>query len=198
MSVSTMVMNNLAGQYGDGAVAAMSIIAKICMFMLCISLGIGQGFQSVSAFNYGAGKYSRVRRAYKVTLILSTAVICVISVFAYIFAEQLVTVFRDDPYVISLASSGLRLQCFSVIFMPLSMCTEMQLQSTGQKLDAALLSSARNGIFYIPALLILTPLRGMQGILEAQPISYLLTCIPAVILLVKFMRRMPREDRLTD
>lgn len=198
MSVSTMVMNNLAGQYGDGAVAAMSIISKICMFMLCISLGIGQGFQPVSAFNYGAGKYTRVRKAYKVTLILATSVICVISVFAYIYAEQLVTVFRDDAEVIALAAKGLRMQCFAVICMPLSMCTEMQLQSTGQKLDAALLSSARNGIFYIPALLVLTPLRGLQGILEAQPVSYILTCIPAVILIIKFMRRMPREDSIRD
>ena len=194
-SISTMLMNNAASVYGDGAVAAMSIIAKISMFMFCVSVGVGQGFQPVSAFNYGAGKFRRVREAYKITLILSTVVVCVISVPVYFNAEPLVRLFRDDPKVIENAALGLRLQCFSMFFMPLSMASEMQFQSTGQKLRASLLSAMRNGILYIPALLILSELRGMRGILEAQPLSNVLACIPALILITGFMRRMPREDR---
>lgn len=193
-SITTMITNDRASVYGDPAVAAMSIVSKIVMFVFSIGLGIGQGFQPVSGFNYGAKKYKRVRKAYRFTFIFSEIVVGVASIGVFIFASPLLTIFRDDPAVIEIGIRALRLQCLSLFFLPLCVVTEMQLQSTGQKLQASLLSSLKSGIFFIPALLILSAVRGLKGIQEAQPISYVLSFITSLFFTVWFFGKIPKED----
>ena len=75
------------------------------------------------------------------------------------------------------------------------MVTERQLQSTGQKLGASLLSAMRGGIFFIPALLILSRIRGLAGIQEAQPLAYVLAFIPSIFFALWFFKKLPPEDK---
>lgn len=193
-SITTMITNDQASVYGDAAVAAMSIVSKIVMFVFSVGLGIGQGFQPVSGFNYGAKKFKRVRKAYRFTFIFSEIVLGIFSVVVLIFAPQLLTLFRDDPEVIDIGIRALRLQCIALFVLPLCVVTEMQLQSTGQKLQASLLSSLKSGIFFIPALLILAKTRGLSGIQEAQPVSYILSFITSLFFTVWFFKNIPQED----
>lgn len=194
-SLATVVLNTQAGFYGDEAVAAMSIVSRISMFVFSVALGIGQGFQPVSAFNYGAGKYSRVRKAYRVTFVMAETAMCLLSISVLIFSGQLIQLFRNDPVVIQIGTRALRLHCAAQLFLPLCMLTEMQLQSTGQKLGASLLSMMRGGLLFIPALLVLAKLRGLSGIQEAQPLAYLLSVLPSVAFAIWFFRRLPKQDR---
>lgn len=197
-SISTVVLNMLAAKYGDAAIAAMSISSRISFFTFSVSLGIGQGFQPVSGFNYGAGKYSRVRKAFRFGLILSEICMCVLVGLVLSMSGSLIKIFRDDPEVIEIGTRAIRILSVSQLFMPFSTMVEMQLQSTGQKMQAAILSSMRNGIIYIPALLILSTIRGLYGIEEAQPLAFVLTCIPAAILARNFFNRLPKEDKTEE
>lgn len=194
-SLTTVLLNSQAAVYGDAAVAAMSIVSRIIMFVFSIAIGIGQGFQPVSGFNYGAGKYSRVRRAYAFTLALSETMLFVMTAGVLLFSDNLIQIFRDDAQVIEIGTRALRLQCIALLILPLSMVTEMQLQSTGQKFSASLLSSFRSGIYFIPALLILAKYRGLEGIQEAQPLAFVLSGFTSVFFAAAFFRKLPNEDR---
>lgn len=193
-SVATMILNKEAGFYGDAAVAAMSIVSRVCMFVFSFALGIGQGFQPICAFNYGAGKYSRVRRALVYTMAYAEGLLLIVSILVISHSGQIIQVFRDDPEVIRIGIRALNLHCASLIFMPMGTVTEMMLQSTGYRFQASITSSLRSGLIFIPLLIILAQVRGLAGIQEAQPLSYVLAAIPSFIMLVWFLRRLPRED----
>ena len=193
-SFSTVILNTLCAPYGDAAVAAMSIVSRIVFFAFSVALGVGQGFQPVSAFNYGAKQYERLRKGYRFTVAMSEAVIVVGCVLLVVFAGKLVGLFRDDPQVVEIAIPALRLQALATLLLPPCMATEMLMQSTGKRLGATVLSALRNGLLFIPALLILANLRGLDGIREAQPLAYVLAFPITMVLAYRFFRKIPAED----
>ena len=193
-SLTTILLNDCAGVYGDAAIAAMSIVSRIGFFVFSIALGVGQGFQPVSGFNYGAGKYSRVRKAFFFTFALAESLMAVAAVGVVLASDQLIGLFRDDPAVIEIGTRALRLHCGALLFLPSCMVTEMLYQSTGNKLGASVLSSMRSGLFFIPALLLLSRFRGLAGIQEAQPLSYVLSFFPALYLAFRLFSKLPRND----
>ena len=193
-SFTTVLLNTNAAVYGDAAVAAMSIVSRISFFVISIGLGIGQGFQPVSGFNYGAKKYRRLRQGYKTTIIMMTCVILIGASIVLLNLETMIGLFRDDPEVIGIGTRALKLQMFSLICLPPCMSTEMLYQSTGRRMGATLLSALRNGLIFIPALLILTQLRGLSGIQEAQPVAQVLALPLTVLLGWMFFRKLPDED----
>ncbi|MBO4636754.1 MAG: MATE family efflux transporter [Clostridiales bacterium] len=194
-SVATILLNYLSGGFGDGAVAAMSIVSRVYFFIFAIALGVGQGFQPVSGFNYGAGKFSRVRNAFKFTVSLSTLIIVIAGTGVLIFAPQIIYIFREDPEVVMYGTRALRLQSVTGMVMPFTMATEMLLQSTGKKISASVLSALRSGVIFIPALAVLAKLRGMAGIQEAQPLAFLLSVFPTALFVYYFFRDLPAADR---
>lgn len=193
-SITTVLLNTEARVYGDEAVAAMSIVSRIYFFIFAVALGVGQGFQPVSGFNYGAGKYERVRKAFKFTVMLSEGVLFGLAILVFVFAPELIYRFREDSEVVRIGTRALRLQAAAGIFMPMCMATEMLLQSTGQKADAAIVSSLRSGILMIPTLLILAHLRGLAGIQEAQPLAYILSILPTLFFAVRYFKKLPKSD----
>lgn len=198
-TLTTILLNSCAGNYGDEAVAAISIVNRISFFVLSIAIGIGQGFQPVSGFNYGAGKYSRVKKGFVFTALVSEAVVGIAAIVLMIFSENLVAMFRDDPKVCEIGSRALLLQSAALFFLPLCCTTEMMYQSTGKKLGAAILSSLRGGVIFIPVLLILNSIRGLSGIEEAQPAAYILAFFPTLFFLYRYLSLLPEDkDEKTD
>lgn len=195
-ALGTVILNSLCAAYGDAAIAAMSIVSRIAFFTFSVSLGIGQGFQPVSSFNYGAGKYSRVKKAFRFGLILSQICMTILVITVLFFSDSIIQVFRNDAEVIAIGTRAVRLQAVAQLFMPFSTMTEMQLQSTGQKLQASILSTFKSGLIFIPALLILSSLRGLMGIEEAQPLALVLAIIPSILFYLDFIKKLPKEDSI--
>ena len=193
-SLTTILLNSKAGIYGDAAISAMSNVSRIMFFVFSIALGMGQGFQPVSAMNYGAGKYSRVRKAFKFTFFASEIFMMVLITLVYIKGEFFLRILRDDEEVINIGIRALRLQCIGQLFLPFCMVAEMTMQSTGRKLNAAVLSSLRGGLFFIPLLYVLSYFRGLSGIQETQPIATALSIIPSIIIANRFFNKLPKED----
>ncbi len=193
-SVTTIILNTEAAVYGDAAVAGMSIVSRLFFFLFSIAIGVGQGFQPVCGFSYGAKRYDRLKQGFKFTVMLSEMLMIVLGAILYIKAPYFVKLLRDDPEVVEVAVRALRLQCIAVLFLPLAMNTEMLMQCTGQKLAASLLSMMRNGLIFIPVLLILARIRGISGIQEAQPLSYVIGFLPGAAAAYMFFGKLNNSD----
>jgi len=195
-SLTTVLLNSQCAVYGDAAVAGMSIVSRIIFFAFSIALGVGQGFQPVSAYNYGAGKYDRVRKGFRFTCLVSEAIVVVGCTLLFIFASELVGLFRDDADVILVGARALRLQSVAYLVLPPCMTTEMLYQSTGRRIGAAILTALRSGLLFIPVLLILANLRGLAGIQEALPVSLILSAPITVVFAIYFFRKLPNNNQL--
>ncbi len=193
-SIATMLLNDRAGVYGDPAIAAMSIVNRICFFTFAVSLGIGQGFQPVCAFNYGAKKFGRVKKAFLFTLTLGEILLGTVAVVGLQFADSLIAVFRNDTEVIEIGTVALSAQFIGQIFQPVAVCTNMMFQSVGKSGIATLLSMMRSGLFFIPMLLILSALKGLTGVQLAQAISDVLTTFAALPFTITFLKKLNRLD----
>lgn len=193
-SISTMILNSCAGAYGDAAIAAMTIVNKICFFVFAIGLGIGQGFQPVASFNYGAKKYRRVKKAFFFTFFVGELFLGVLAVVGMVFSEHLVGIFRDDPKVIEIGTVALRVQFIALFFQPICVCTNMLFQSIGKNASATFLATLRSGLAFIPTILILTKLYGLLGVEISQTVGDLITFIISVPFTVYFFKHLPKED----
>lgn len=193
-SITTIILNMEAAVYGDAGVAGMSIVSRLFFFIFSVAIGVGQGFQPVCGFSYGAKRYDRLKEGFWFSVLLGEGLMIVLGAILYIKAPFFVRLLRDDPAVVNVAVRALRLQCIAVLFLPLCMNTEMLMQCTGQKLAASLLSMLRNGLIFIPVLLILAKVRALAGIQEAQPLSYVLAFLPGVMAASLFFRKIKRSD----
>lgn len=189
-SVSTMVLNGQAGLYGDAAVAAMSIVNRICFFIFSVALGIGQGFQPVAAFNYGAKKYGRVRKGFYFTWIAGEALLGSIALVGLFYTEELVGFFRDDVEVIAIGSVALGAQLIALFFQPLSVCSNMMFQSIGKNGIATFLSMLRSGLYFIPVILLLSYTMGLWGIEISQTVADILTFFTALPFSIRFLKHL--------
>ncbi len=178
------------------AVAAFAVVTRIMMFAFSVVLGFCQGFQPVCGYNYGARKYDRVRESWLFTSCVATAFLLVISAVGLTFAPQIVALFRaEDPLLIEIGAVTLRWQCAAFPLVGLFTATGMLFQNIRMTFPATLLSICRNGLFFLPALLLLPSWLGMQGVQMAQGVADMLTFVLAVPYAVWISRKLKREMR---
>jgi putative MATE family efflux protein len=194
ISVATIFLNHAAARFGDHMVAAISIVNRVTLMSGSVVLGVGQGFQPVCGFNYGAKKFDRVKKAFWFSVRSTAVLLAAVAALAFVFAPQVIAWFRkDDPEVIKIGALALRFQCFALPFGSWIVLNNMLLQTTGNALSASILAFARQGLFLIPLIFILTPLLGALGIQLATPIADICTFILAIPLGVKALREMGRR-----
>lgn len=193
-SLGMILLNRCAAAYGDAAVAAMAIVNRLSMFIFSVGLGLGQGYQPVCSFNYGAGRYKRVREAFLATLSFTVFILFLFSLAVFVSAPWLVRFFRDDPAVVAIGVRALRFSCAVMWTMPFSVLTNMTLQSTGQALPASFLALLRSGLYFMPLLLTLDRFFGVLGIELAQPVADILTGLTSVPFVLRFFARLPKEE----
>ncbi len=201
-SLSTLCLNAAAGASvaaadSDAAIAAFSVVSKIMMFAFSALLGFGQAFQPICGFNYGAGKYGRVRRAYVFCLKVGLSFLFGASCLGFAFAPQLVAFFRDDPAVISFGTVAMRCQCCSFTLMAVVTVTNMLYQNIGRVVGATLLAVARQGLMFIPVVLVLPHLfrPPIWGVYLAQPTADVFAFLLALSLAVRMVRELGRRER---
>ena len=189
MSVSTMVLNYMSMPYGDAAIAAMSIVSRVCNFIFAIALGISQGFQPVSAFNFGAKKFKRVKRAFIFCCGLSMIILGILSVLSLIFSGHIIGLFRDDADVIGVGTFALRAQCIVLFVSPIILAASMMFQGAGENLASSIASFLRSGITFIPMVAILPRFFGIYGIQLAQPLADVISFVVVMPLIVRFFKK---------
>ena len=195
MSVSAICLNQTASLYGDEAIAAFSVVNRIMMLACAAMIGYGQGFQPVCGFNYGAGFFDRVRRAFWHSCSVSTVYCTVLAILGWIFAGPLVALFRaDDAEVVRIGSEVLRFQCYSFPLVGFITLANMYLQNIRKTIPAIIMASARQGIFFLPALFAGHALWGFTGVEIAQALAdagAFLFAVPMVLVALHQMGRVP-------
>ncbi|MBR1539537.1 MAG: MATE family efflux transporter, partial [Bacteroidales bacterium] len=194
MSLSAICLNQMASHYGDEAIAAFSVVSRIMMLACAAMIGYGQGFQPVCGFNYGAGLYDRVRRAFWHSCAVSTVYCTLLALLGWIFAGPLVALFRaDDPEVIRIGSEVLRYQCLTFPLCGFITLSNMYLQNIRKTIPAIIMASARQGIFFLPALFIGHSLLAFTGVELAQVFADLGAFLFAIPLVLPALARMGYE-----
>lgn len=176
-SISVMTLNFAAGIYGDEAIAAMSVVSRISNLIFSVGVGIGQGFQPVSAFSYGAKRYDRLKQAFIFTVTLSTILLSIISVICLCFTKPLLLLFTQDSQVLSVAQLAMKFECIAIFFMAISIGANMLFQSIGRSVIATFLAALRSGLAFIPLVILLPHIWGITGLALSQPIADLCASI---------------------
>lgn len=190
-SVSTLFLNTAAGSLGgDAAIAGMSVVTRVLMLLASAMIGFGQGYQPVCSFNYGANRRERVREGYFFCVKIGTVFLGIVSILCFIFAPQVVAVFRDDPDVIAVGQVALRCQTVTLPLLAGTVISNMMLQSIGKGVKASICASSRNGLFFIPLILILPRLFGLFGVEVTQAIADVLAFLISIPLAWSELRTM--------
>ena len=200
-AVSNILLNNtvlacVTPILQDAAISALSITSRFVMFINASVIGFGQGFQPVCGFNFGAGQFSRVRKAFWFSVKVTTVLLLVLGVVAFAFAEPIVTAFRaEDAEVVRIGTVALRLHLSTIPLWGFIVISNMYTQSIGYGGRATLLSASRQGIFLIPALLILPRILPLSeanvpyAVAAAQPVADVLSLVMAVLIVMSIFRQ---------
>lgn len=195
-SVATIALNVNAAVYGDAAVAGMSIVGRLFMFVFAVNLGIGQGYMPVAGYNYGAGRFDRVKAAFLFTLKVTSAMMTLSGIAAFVAAPDLIRLFiRDDPDVVRIGARALRAMCLAMPMVPLGVICNMTFQSIGKAWTATVLALARQGFFFLPLILILPRFIGLTGVQITQALSDALTFLCCLPLAVIFFRELDAASK---
>lgn len=189
-SLSTTVLNLQAACFGDGAIAAMSIVARCGNLLFSFALGIAQGFQPVCAYNYGAKQYDRVKKGTRFTMLFGMGVLSGLCLICYINAPMIIMMFRNESQIVSIGTQALRYLCLTLYTLPLSAVGNMFFQSIGKSGHALLLACIQSGLIFIPLVSILPQLIGLTGIEIAQPCAYLISCIITIPTVMTFFKKL--------
>ena len=193
-SISVTCVNIAANPFGDAAIAGMAIVMRIMLGANSVIVGLGQGFQPVCGYNYGAGLFARVKEGYWFCVRLATCVLVVLAVLLWVFAPQLVEIFRSDPAVVAVDECGR----FAVPLLSGHLGGANRLARRIGAVCGALpvgiasfLALCRQGLFLAPIVLILPMMFGVLGVEMAQSVSDVLT----FLVTIPFMRRILHELR---
>ncbi len=167
-SVSTILLNVAAGAYGDAAIAGMSIVTRISFFIYAVVIGIGQGFQPLCGFCYGAQLYGRVKEAFYFCIKCGTTFLSVCALIGFIYSEPIIELFRSDPEVIKVGAVALEWQVISYPLVCTIVMTNMLMQTIRKPIRANLVAAARSGLFFIPLIFILPYFFGLLGVEMCQ------------------------------
>lgn len=187
-SITTVMMNLAAGVYGDAAIAGMSIVTRISFVIFSIIIGLGQGFQPLCGFNYGAGLYGRVRSGFRFCIRAGLVFLLPVCVICFIFSASVVDLLRHDPEVVEVGSAAFRWQIITYPLALFIMISNMMLQTSGRALSANILASCRNGICFIPMILVLPSVFGLAGLESSQAASDIMTFFICIPLTVRYFR----------
>ena len=193
-SIGGMLLNLAARSYGDAAVAGMSIVSRIFLFIISVAIGVGQGLQPVASFNYGARKYRRVRQAAIFTIEAAFCMLVVLVGLCWVNGDALIRLFRDDPAVTAVALPAFHYQCLAMLLQPIIVVANMTFQSVGASGRATFLACCRQGVFFIPLILILPRTHGLFGVEICQPIADVLTFLVSLPFLLAFLQQLGRMD----
>ena len=190
-SVTTGVLYNLTKPFGDAAIAAMGVVNRYSMFLMCVGLGMGQGFQPVAAFNYQAKQYKRVKQGLVFTMCFGLCFIGGISLASIFAAEPIIGLFQKKQEVIDVGSVALRYAAIGMMFMPFSVPVNMLYQSIQKPAISSFLSLVRSGLITIPMLLICVPVLELTGVQISQPCADMVAGLISIPFIIHFLKKHP-------
>ena len=194
LSTANIVLNNFLKEYGENAVAAMGIASKINLAAVLLMIGVGTGIQPLVGYNYGAKNYKRMYAVMKFAMMCTCIIGLVVSAICIIFARPAVAMFIDDEKIIEKGIPMLRALMISPVFLGVMFIFTFSLQGMGKAIPSLILTLSRQGIAFFPALLILSPLFKLDGIIFAQPVADIFSTIVSVIIFIVIFKNLKKTS----
>jgi len=198
MSIGNMISYNLASAYGDLSVAALGVVSRVFSIPIFVFIGLSIGSQPLVGYNYGAGDYIRMKRIIRTAITISLYLGAFFTLLFAIFPEMLVQIFIKDQELVAIGAAILEAYVFSIPFAAVGMILMSSLQAMGKALPALIVSLSRQGIIYIPAILILSQIYGFPGLIYSMPLADSLTTVISGTLLYHILRNLKHSKVLTN
>lgn len=190
-SLSIGMINDAAKDYGASALAAMGPFTKIMSMGTLVVFGFLKGFQPIAGFSYGAGKWGRLHEAIKTALLWSTLFCVAFGLTAAIFSTQILSLFtREDMEMIRIGAAALRANGLSFTLFGFYTVYSFLFLVMGRAKEGCILGACRQGLCFVPVILILPAFWGLNGILYAQPIADVLSAAVTVFMAVQLHREL--------
>lgn len=193
MSVSQIVVNSLIAGYGDMAIAGIGVAMKVTMITGMVCIGFGQGVQPLLGYCVGAGLWDRFKKVMKFSLVFSLALSAVMTGVCYLFTDQIVSAFLNDPDAFGYAAGFARILLTTSFLFGVFYVLSNALQAMGAAAQALIINVSRQGLIYIPALFIMKAAIGVTGLVWAQPVADLLSTVLVVVLYLVTVRKMQEQ-----
>ncbi|SNS93205.1 putative efflux protein, MATE family [Anaerovirgula multivorans] len=190
MSIGMAVSNIFAAGFGDDVVAANGVAMRVTSITIMLTIGLAQGCQPLMGYSYGAKKHSRLMETIKRAIIVGTIMCTAFAIIFFIFADTWIKVFINDAKVISLGVQIIRVLILSMPLLAVQMVLMTMFQSLGKSVESLIISLGRQGIFYIPALIIFSSLWGFNGFIFALPAADFATTLLSLTLFFSMRKKL--------
>ena len=190
-SVSISLINNAAGDYGDSAIAGMGVVTRLISMGSLSVFGFIKGFQPIAGYSYGAKKFDRLREAIKTSILWSTAFCVIFGVILALFPTAIVSQFtKGDAEMIRIGAASLRANGISIMLFGFYTVYSSLFLALGKGREGFILGACRQGICFIPVILLLPIVWGLNGIMYAQPIADVLSAVITVFMAIPLHKKM--------
>ena len=189
MSLSNIVMNKLLVGYGDVAVAGMGIAMKANMLVIFVQLGLGMGIQPLVGYNYGAANFKRLKAVIRFAILCVVSAGLALTAVYFVCTRSIISVFIKNGDVIDMGVLMLRALMLSSPFIGIMFVFNFAFQAMGKALASLMLAVSRQGFIFLPMILLLRALFGLNGVILAQPIADLCAVLMAAGMFLYMNRR---------
>lgn len=197
-SVSISLINNAAGDYGDSAIAGMGVVTRLISMGSLSVFGFIKGFQPIAGYSYGAKKFDRLREAIKTSILWSTAFCVIFGVILALFPTSIVSRFtKGDAEMIRIGAASLRANGISIILFGFYTVYSSLFLALGKGREGFILGACRQGICFIPVILLLPMVWGLNGIMYAQPIADVLSAVITVFMALPLHKKLNEMQKQT-
>lgn len=195
-SLSIALINRASSAYGDSIIAGMGAVTRITSMGTLIVFGFLKGFQPIAGFSYGAENFQRLRQSVKISILWSTAFCIIAGLFMIIFSAQIIAQFANgNKEMILFGQKSLAANGFSFFLFGFYTVYSSLFLALGKGTAGFVLGACRQGICFVPVILLLPGIFGLNGILYAQPAADVLSAIVTVFMAFTLHRRLSREER---
>ena len=197
-SVSISLINNAAGDYGDSAIAGMGVVTRLISMGSLSVFGFIKGFQPIAGYSYGAKKFDRLREAIKTSILWSTVFCVIFGVILALFPTAIVSQFtKGDAEMIRIGVTSLRANGISIMLFGFYTVYSSLFLALGKGREGFILGACRQGICFIPVILLLPMVWGLNGIMYAQPIADVLSAVITVFMAIPLHKKLNEMQKQT-
>ena len=198
-SVSISLINNAAGDYGDSAIAGMGVVTRLISMGSLSVFGFIKGFQPIAGYSYGAKKFDRLREAIKTSILWSTVFCVIFGLVLALFPAAIVSRFtKGDTEMIRIGAASLRANGISIMLFGVYTVYSSLYLALGKGREGFILGASRQGICFIPVILLLPIVWGLNGIMYAQPIADVLSAVITVFMAIPLHKKLNNMQKQTS
>jgi putative MATE family efflux protein len=193
MSASNILLNIYLKDYGDNAIAGMGVAMKANMLVVLLQLGLASGIQPLIGYNFGAENYKRMKKIMNFSMVVNVIIGVVLSALYIAFTDQIISIFINDEEVIQYGAKMLRALMLSGAFIGIMFVFSFSFQAMGKAIQSLILSVSRQGLVFLPVLMIGSKLLKLNGVIFAQPIADLVSLAIALVLFIMISKDFKKE-----